>query len=190
MSLPWKEECQPIASGYLACVNRLRHTHSRLKKDPEILKEYSNVIKQQQELGIIERIAEEPGHDKSAHHLPHHVVVRREKSTTFELCLMDPPSTGNQHFQSTNVSKKVPIWYLSFSLHWSNFEDIQLESLPMSKKLFTRSKYILMTGRCFDFCGLTTHSKNIPKLFSSSFSAWCSGLRRVWLFCRPLYSIT
>ena len=81
VSFPWKEECLPIASGLLSCVSRLRQTYSRLKKDPDLLKEYSNVIKQQQELGIIEQIAEEPGH-KSAHYLPHHAVVCPEKCTT------------------------------------------------------------------------------------------------------------
>ena len=82
VSLPWKEGCLPIESGFSACLSRLRQNHSRLKKDPELLKEYSNVIKQQQDQGIIERIAEKPGHDESVHYLPHHAVVRREKSTT------------------------------------------------------------------------------------------------------------
>ncbi len=91
MSLTSKEECQPIASGYLACVSRLRQTHSRLKKDPELLKEYANVIKQQQDLGIIERIAEKPGHDESAHYSTYHIMqlcVAKRVPRRFELCLI------------------------------------------------------------------------------------------------------
>ncbi len=109
VSLPWKEECQPIASGYLACVSRVRQTHSRLKKDPELLKEYANVIKQQQDLGIIERIAEKPGHDESAHYLPHHAVVRREKSTTKVRVVFDGSAKhGKSTFSINECLEKGP----------------------------------------------------------------------------------
>ena len=101
VSLPWKEECLPIASGLLSCVSRLRQTYSRLKKDPELLKEYSNVIKQQQELGIIEQIAEEPGH-KSAHYLPHHAVVRPEKCTTKVRVVFDGSAKDGESMLSIN----------------------------------------------------------------------------------------
>ena len=46
VSLPSNEGCLPIDSGYSSCVSRLRQTHSRSKKDSELLKEYSNVTKQ------------------------------------------------------------------------------------------------------------------------------------------------
>ena len=102
VSLPSKEECLPIASGYLSCVSRLRQTYSRLKKDLDLLEEYSNVIKQQQELGIIEQIAEEPGHDKSAHYLPHHAVVCPEKCTTKMRVVFDGSAKDGESMLSIN----------------------------------------------------------------------------------------
>ena len=72
-----------------------------MKKDPELLKEYSNVIKQQQELGIIEQIAEEPGH-KSAHYLPHHAVVRPEKCTTKVRVVFDGSAKDGESMLSIN----------------------------------------------------------------------------------------
>ena len=102
VSLPWKEGCPSIGNGYSSCVSRLRQIHSRLKKDWVLLKEYSNVIKQQQELGIIERIAKNPGPDESAYYLPHHAVVRREKSTTKVRVVLDGSAKLSESVLSIN----------------------------------------------------------------------------------------
>ena len=47
-------------------------------RDPALLKDYSNVMKQQEELGIIEQIVAEPGQDKSVHNLLYHAVLRKK----------------------------------------------------------------------------------------------------------------
>ena len=111
VSLPSKEECLPIASGYLSCVSRLRQTYSRLKKDPDLLEEYSNVIKQQQELGIIEQIAEEPGHDKSAHYLPHHAVLHGALSWCGH-CTLKPRQKPFNRFVAT-----IKRWSMMSMIH-------------------------------------------------------------------------
>ena len=57
----------------------------RLRSKPEIMAEYNSVIDNQAKQGIIERVPEselnspQPG---SVHYLPHHEVVRSDKSTT------------------------------------------------------------------------------------------------------------
>jgi hypothetical protein len=81
VSLPWKEGCLIESSGYPQCVKRLEHVYSRLKSQPELLKEYDNVMRQQLETGIIEPVSK-PTEFDSTHYLPHHGVIRREKLTT------------------------------------------------------------------------------------------------------------
>ena len=55
----------------------------RLKRDPEILKEYDSIIQDQLQSGIIEQVdhAKWPDVGK-VHYLPHHGVVRRDALTT------------------------------------------------------------------------------------------------------------
>ena len=56
---------------------------NRLHKEPEVLKEYDSVIKEQIERGIVEVADTEarPG-TNPVHYIPHHAVIRRDKSTT------------------------------------------------------------------------------------------------------------
>ena len=56
----------------------------RLSREPELLKEYDRVIKDQLDKGIIERVdqSEEVQPCHQIHYLPHHCVVREDKSTT------------------------------------------------------------------------------------------------------------
>ena len=82
VSLPWKEFHEPLPDNYSLSVKRLRGLLCRLKQDPEILKEYDQTIKDQLEKGIIEVVPSGESRSALTHYLPHHAVVRRDKSTT------------------------------------------------------------------------------------------------------------
>ena len=82
VSLPWKEGCQIGSNGYSQCVKRLDQVFSRSKGEPELLKEYDNVIKGQFQAGIIERVVDPQLNLDDAHYLPHHGVTRHDKQTT------------------------------------------------------------------------------------------------------------
>ena len=47
VGLPWKMDREPIPSEYQLCYNRLNGLHRKLKRDPELLKEYDGIIKEQ-----------------------------------------------------------------------------------------------------------------------------------------------
>ena len=47
VGLPWKEGCFPQSNNYGMCATRLRSLHSKLKKEPKLLKEYDNIIQEQ-----------------------------------------------------------------------------------------------------------------------------------------------
>ena len=82
VSLPWKEFHEPLPDNYQLSLKRLQGLLCRLRQDPAILKEYDRTIKDQLEKGIIETVqVGEPTSDR-VHYLPHHAVVRRDKTTT------------------------------------------------------------------------------------------------------------
>ena len=59
----------------------------RLRQDPEILKEYDRTFKDQLEKGIIEVVPEVESQPAQTHYLPHHAVVRCDRTTT-KLCIV------------------------------------------------------------------------------------------------------
>ena len=81
VGLPWKEGHAPLPSNYRNSFKRLKGQIERLKSVPENLNAYDAIIKEQAEVGIIERVSELETPDK-VHYLPHHAVVRNEAKTT------------------------------------------------------------------------------------------------------------
>ena len=57
VSLPWKEGHGTLPSNYQNSMKRLKGQLERLKSDTEILDTYDAIIKEQEEAGIIERVA-------------------------------------------------------------------------------------------------------------------------------------
>ena len=84
VSLPLKDPHPPLPDNHQLRLNRLQGLLRRLRHDCKILLEYDSIIKEQERLGIIEKVElsedELPG-DK-IHYLPHHAAVRQDKETT------------------------------------------------------------------------------------------------------------
>ena len=82
-SLPWKEFHGPLPDNYQLSHNRLCGLLHRLKQTPSILREYDDIIRDQLDKGIIEPVVEMvPTSSSQVHYLPHHAVIRTDKSTT------------------------------------------------------------------------------------------------------------
>ena len=81
VSLPWIRDCSDLPNHYQQCLNRLKLLRKRLLKNPEILNEYNSVIQDQLSKGIIERVPTQD-QDSIVHYMPHHPVIRKERSTT------------------------------------------------------------------------------------------------------------
>ena len=71
--LPWKEQHGLLPDNFENCVARLSSQLKRLRKDPEILKEYDSIIQDQLQSGIIEQVdcAKRPGVERV-----HYVIYR------------------------------------------------------------------------------------------------------------------
>lgn len=79
--LPWKDGNRPLPSNYGCSAKRLKGQLEKIRKEPAVLHEYDSIIKEQEALGIIEKVAELE-RLKKVHYLPHHAVVRRDAKTT------------------------------------------------------------------------------------------------------------
>ena len=85
VELPWKQDCPSIPSDYQLCEKRLRSLHRKMLHQPELLREYDQIIQQQIQDGIVERVPDEETDNtdkESVHYLPHHGVVRQDRETT------------------------------------------------------------------------------------------------------------
>ena len=96
--LPWKQSHDTLPDNYVNSKNRLLSLMKRLRKNPELFKEYDNIIKEQEKEGIIEQTPENhttvPG---QVHYLPHHPVVREDKETSKVRIVYD--ASSKQHGQ-------------------------------------------------------------------------------------------
>ena len=82
VALPWKEFHDALPDHYQLSLKRLHGLLRRLRQEPAILEQYNRTIKEQLEKGIIEAVdVSKPTPDK-VHYLPHHAVVRTDKTTT------------------------------------------------------------------------------------------------------------
>ena len=82
VSLPWKEFHKPLPDHYQLSLKRLWGLLRRLRQNPTVLREYDHIIRDQLKMGIVEPVTEESPTSNQLHYLPHHAVVRSDKSTT------------------------------------------------------------------------------------------------------------
>ena len=79
--LPFKESHELLNDNYEICEKRLLNLHKKLKNDPELMKKYDLVFKEQKDMGIIEE-ASEPTTPGEVHYIPHHPVIKENRATT------------------------------------------------------------------------------------------------------------
>jgi hypothetical protein len=96
VQLPWKHSHPVLPDNYKASLQRFHSLYNRLKQTPKILEEYDNVIKDQLQKGIVERVNESEACEiGKVHYLPHHAVIRRDKETTRLRVVYDASSKSN-----------------------------------------------------------------------------------------------
>lgn len=82
--LPWKDPTLSMPDNYQLCVKRFYNLLRRLRQSPQILEQYDQILKEQQRLGIVESVKEPDVVQDGTHihYLPHHAVVRHDKTST------------------------------------------------------------------------------------------------------------
>ncbi|XP_057292560.1 uncharacterized protein LOC130621273 [Hydractinia symbiolongicarpus] len=92
--LPWKQDHEQIPDNFQNSRNRLTSVFRRLKAKPELLQQYDDIIKQQKRDGIIEQVTEPPPPPGKVRYLPHHYVLKEDKSTTKVRIVYDASSNS------------------------------------------------------------------------------------------------
>ena len=79
---PWREENLDLPDNCNLAYGRLKSVIKRLRQNPEMLKMYKNVIKDQLNKGVVESVDDNSIQGKLKHYIPHHAVVIPSKKTT------------------------------------------------------------------------------------------------------------
>ena len=83
VSLPWKDSHPMLPDNFQLSKKQLDGLIKRLRHDSEVLREHDYIIQSQRSQGIVEEVnPQEESTNGQIHYLPHHAVVRRDKSTT------------------------------------------------------------------------------------------------------------
>ena len=106
VSLPWRKNHPILSNNYFQSKVRLNSLLKKLQRDPELMKNYEEVIDDQIEKGSVEKIdtKETPGVGKTFY-LPHHVVVRSGKATTKHMVVFD----GSLETNGISLNNCLPI---------------------------------------------------------------------------------
>ena len=83
VKLPFKDNHPMIQDNYSAASRRLTTTIKKLKDQPEILKQYDQVVREQLQSGVVALVPQDQiPQPESVHYLPHRAVVRLDGATT------------------------------------------------------------------------------------------------------------
>ena len=101
--LLWKEHHKLLPDNFENSVARLSSQLKHLSREPEILKEYDAIIRDQLQCGIIEKVDHTKCPDVGkVHYLPYHGVVRRDALTTKLRVVFDASSKATKDSPSLN----------------------------------------------------------------------------------------
>ena len=102
VKLPWKQGNYYLPDNRNLAEQRVKSQLKRMSKQPELLKEYDEIIKQQEENGIIEPVPDKPDGDR-IHYVPHHCVVREQAESTKVLGVSWNTVTDNMSVSYSHV---------------------------------------------------------------------------------------
>nr|CAD2134264.1 unnamed protein product [Meloidogyne enterolobii] len=71
----------PIPTNFPLCYGRLRSVLNSLKNDKTLISKYQEILTEQLQLGIIEKVQNPNQNCVPLHYLPHHPVIRQDKKT-------------------------------------------------------------------------------------------------------------
>ena len=101
VKLPWKQGNYYLPNNRELAEQRVKSQLKRMSKQPELLEKYDNIIKEQEEQGIVEPVPEKPDGDH-IHYIPHHCVVRDQAESTKVRIVYDASAKERKYAKSLN----------------------------------------------------------------------------------------
>ena len=130
VGLPWRADItEPLSTDYLQCLNRLKSLHARLKRDPDLLREYHNIIQEQLRADVIELVPKDEEKKSGTHFMPHHGVVRKVHKTTKLRIVFDGSAKGSEGGLSLNEHlENGPNFIPRCTMYWLNLDVVPYAS--------------------------------------------------------------
>lgn len=92
---PWRDTHEPLPDIFQLSLRRLRGLMRRLQQTPSVLQEYDSIIRDQLKKGIVEAVTDSSPASDQVHYLPHHAVIRSDKTTTKLRVVYDASAKSN-----------------------------------------------------------------------------------------------
>ena len=99
--LPWKIGHKDLTSNYDISLARLTGLLRKLRKEPYILEKYDDIINEQFQSGIIQKVTQLETAER-VHYLAHRAVIREEAETTKVRIVFDASCRQSKHSTSLN----------------------------------------------------------------------------------------
>ena len=117
VGLPWKAGHKALPTNYENSLMTLRSLGKKLRKDPETLDKYNDILTEQVESGVIEQVAELEPAEKTSY-LSHMSVIHAEEETTKVIIIYDASCKDRKTGTSLNECLHVglPLTPLTFDL--------------------------------------------------------------------------
>ena len=198
--MPWKSGKYVLLSNRELCECHLISQIKCLKKDPDQLKAYDDVIKEQLETGIVEPVSYE-AIDNTIHYIRHHDVWKRDADTTKLKLVYDASAKERKRDRSLNecLHKGPPLTSLPFDV-LMRFKMLPIALVGDVQKAFHQVEVCERDCDCLSFLwvkDLTDMQLKIQELcltrviFGSGPSSFCymehfrSTLRSIrrWIHC-------
>ena len=115
IDLPFKENRRFMEDNFKLAENRLRNLKKKLEKEPEMLQKYDQIIKNQLDEGIVEKVKTEPIMGEVTYS-PHRHVIREDKTTTKVRIVYDLSAKNKGPSINECLNKGPPLTPLLFDV--------------------------------------------------------------------------
>ncbi|GFT37684.1 integrase catalytic domain-containing protein [Trichonephila clavipes] len=125
VGFPWKSHTQELNDNFSVAEKRVKSLTRRFIRDPTLYIQYSEILKEYESQGIIERVLEtEKTTDRAVFYLPHQAVFRQESLTTKMRIVFDAsshedgqPSLNDCIWSGENLNPNIFHLIISFRLN-------------------------------------------------------------------------
>ncbi|GFW35260.1 integrase catalytic domain-containing protein [Trichonephila clavipes] len=125
VGFPWKGHTQELNDNFSVAEKRVKSLTRRFIRDPTLYIQYSEILKEYESQGIIERVLEtEKPTDRAVFYLPHQAVFRQESLTTKMRIVFDAsshedgqPSLNDCIWSGGNLNPNIFHMIISFRLN-------------------------------------------------------------------------
>lgn len=83
--LPWKDDFDELLSNYRITKIRTEKMIKRIRKDPDTLRVYDEIMADQQKRGFLEKIDSDQSTQNKVHYIPHHSVKKDSLTTSIRI---------------------------------------------------------------------------------------------------------